>query len=312
MGVFNLGGVIGALRPPKLKRIEYSKPLMTELEGPALQNVSNVYGQNVKDVGLFSGDVTDAINQIKAFAPEDQAYISSLLGRQSAYDPMETYRTLRRENLGALNEQAGFLTQQGRRAESEALARLGMGGGRGSSYQDILRQGRVNTAIAPITSQIFGSLGSDTYNLSNLRGQDIAQTLGLLDARTQIPQRTLALRTMPMAARTGALNDYLSGLSGLGGTIRGNIAGFKEEEDKLAAAFKAGDEALNSALDIAVSLYGGGMLGGFGGGKPNKSPKPSTPPPRLPFSAAPYPYLPNTPGPMTYPPSLYEIFPPQY
>ena len=70
----------------------------------------------------------------------------------------------------------------------------------------------------------------------------------------------------PLQALQQSRASEISQLGGLSDVARSNLAGFKENRNKWAAAAGAVDQSLNSALDTYLSLYSGGMIGGGGGG----------------------------------------------
>lgn len=264
-GVFNLGGVLDAFSPPKLNRI-YNSP---ELQGQIDTSVGGMTDYRTKagqSLSNFERANRDAINQARRLTQQTEGEVGGLLGglRQASY--LSDRERTREGDLAALNQLLGQLGGGMSRADKAAASRLGYAGRPSSSYMDKQRSSYLGAFGAPIASQIFAGLNPAAAGAASERGANINQQLGLMDYRNQMPLGLAQLELNPLQALQQSRASEIGQLGGLSDVNKSNLAGFKEERNKWAAAAGAVDESLNSALDIAMSLYSGGLVGGGGGG----------------------------------------------
>lgn len=270
------GNLLDSIAPGKTRQHFFNLPLASELQDNAIGNLSQSRTSNLSQLGRFSTDIDRALANIRGLDASDQSTLGGLINNTANQDPLGDYRTIRGENLNALKGLSDVLGNVGRRQQSLNLASMGLGGGAGSSYQDILNQSRVNTAIAPIANSIFNNLATDATSVNNSRLNNLAATLGLMSERANVPVRGLNLRALPINLQNLIDNQYLLGLDTIGNTSRNNTAGFEYRQSPLGAA----GGLLDGLIDTALSAYtmglggsggggGGGMFGGmFGGGQP--------------------------------------------
>lgn len=279
MGVFNFGSMLGAFKgTPKYKSIFL--PYDPEVRKQTVSQLDTLGKDQALDSDIFSTLRARNEGLGNQYAEDSQSFASllkSMAGQGT--DPYAGYERLRSGNLGALDKWKTNLMDYGSAYDKLAGARVGNGGSPGSSYMSILNQDRAGRNISPILSQIFGNLGRDT---ATLEGSSLADKM----FRTQLPQRSLDLlagsNELPlreMAARTksrglgAAILDALENIS-KSNSARGTQR-IRTGLDRWSDFGKAADEGLNSALDLVMSMYGGGsggllsglMGGGKGGGK---------------------------------------------
>jgi hypothetical protein len=264
-GVFNLGGILDAFSPPKTERV-YTSP---ELQGEINTTIGGM-GQYRTQAGQSLSDYEkanrEAINQARRLGAQTEGEIGGLLGglRQSSY--MTDRERTRSGDLAALNQLLGQMGGGMSRADKAAASRLGYAGRPSSSYMDKQRSSYLGAFGAPIASQIFAGLNPAAAGAATERGANVAQQLGLMDYRSQIPLGYAQMELNPLQALQQSRASEISQLGGLSDVAKSNLAGFKEQRNKWAAAAGAVDQSLNSALDTYMSLYSGGMIGGGGKG----------------------------------------------
>jgi len=264
-GVFNLGGVLDAFSPPKLNRI-YNDPALQGQIDTSVGGMTDYRNKAGQSLSNFEKANREAINESRRLSQLTEGEVGGLLGglRQASY--LSDRERTRQGDLAALNQLLGQLGGGMSRADKAAASRLGYAGRPSSSYMDKQRSSYLGAFGAPIASQIFAGLNPAAAGAASERGANINQQLGLMDYRNQLPLGIAQMELNPLQALQQSRASEIGQLGGLSDVSRSNLAGFKEERNKWAAAAGAVDESLNSALDIALSLYGGGMLGGMGGG----------------------------------------------
>lgn len=265
MAIANLGGMLGALMPPKLNRITYSSDLDKALNATTAGLGAYRTAQDA-DLGRLTDELGRATQNLRGLEGQDQSILGQLIG-QNQVDPMNTYREIGAYQTGVLDKLAKDLSGMGRSQDNALMARFGLGGRSGGTYQTNSIVDRLSKNLAPYYAQTLGNLGRDTGIVTGARTEGVGNVLDLINARAGVPMRTVGIQALPSQQRTQNLQSEIAALLGLGEGYRGNTAGFKEEKNKWAAFADAADEGINSALDTAMSLYSGGMTGGmFGGG----------------------------------------------
>jgi hypothetical protein len=217
-------------------------------------------------LGSYEAANRRAIQEAQRLGAQTEGEIGSLLGGLRGASYMSDRERTRQGDLAALNTLLGQLGGGMSRADKAAASRLGYAGRPSSSYMDKQRSSYLGAFGAPIASQIFAGLNPAAAGAAAERGANVRQQLGLMDYRNQIPAGLAEMELNPLQALQAARQSEIAQLGGLSDVARSNLAGFKENRNKWAAAAGAVDQSLNSALDTYMSLYSGGMLGGGGGG----------------------------------------------
>lgn len=266
--LFNLGGIIGSFARPKEEQIFLNNPLQQQI-GKTTDSLDAFRSGNAADLAKMGLEVDQASGQIKALAPGDTATLTGLIN-QGAEDPFTTYRNVGDYQFGVLGKLSKDLAGQGKAQDNAMLARLGLGGRGGSTYQTNSILDRISRNLAPVYAGALGNLGRDTGTIVSGRTTGAANVLNLIGQRAAIPTRTIPLLNLVGDRRAQNLSDEIAAESGLGNAARTNYLGTKVTPNKWAAAASAVDDSLNSAVDtvgsLASSYLGGGMLGGLGGG----------------------------------------------
>ena len=265
MGVFALGDILNAAMPPKLKQISYSDQLKTALEG-AIPKANNVYDANQFDIGEFSKALATARAKGQSMQAGDIGLLDLATNRLAKTGGVDTYKNLANFNYDLVGKAAKDVAGIGSGAQNLMLSRLGYGGRGPSTYTSATLLDRISQNLAPLYSgALTGANAATNTALSN----DRANASSLIDTiaeKAGIPYRDAQTYLLPGQARNVDLNSLIQSLTGVGQGIKSNTAGFKEEKNKVAAAFQAADGGLNSILDTALSAYTGGLAGGGGGG----------------------------------------------
>lgn len=267
-GVFNLGGILDAFSPPKTERV-YTSP---ELQGQLTTTIGGMDQYRTKAgqaLTNYEAANRKAIEESKRLGTQTEGEIAGLLGGLRGQSFLADRERVRQGDLAALQGLLGQLGGGMSKADKAAASRLGYAGRPSSSYMDKQRSSYLGAFGAPIASQIFGGLTSAAVGAGQERGANVNQQLGLMGYRNQIPLGLAQMELSPLQALQAARQNEIAQLGGLSDVARSNLAGFKENRNKWAAAAGAVDQSLNSALDTYMSAYSGGMLGGgqglFGG-----------------------------------------------
>lgn len=263
-GIFMLGDVLNAIKPPKLSQVKYSDALGSQLDNTT-NSLTGYRASQAGDLAKYGAALDEATGKVKALEAGDNSVLAQLIA-SSNQDPMDTYRGVGDYQFGVLDKLSKSIAGQGRAQDNALLAQFGAGGRGGSTYQTNSILDRLTRNLAPVYAGALSNLGRDTGTIVNGRTTNAGNVMNLLNARAGIPLRTLPLQTATMDQRTQNLMDEIAAEGGLGQNYRTNSAGFKEEKNKWAGALQAIDSGLNSAVDTALSLYTGGLSGGIGGG----------------------------------------------
>ena len=263
-GIFMLGDVLSAIKPPKLSQVKYSDALGKQLDNTT-NSLTGYRANQAADLSKYGQALDEATGKVKALEAGDNSVLAQLIA-SSNQDPMDTYRGVGDYQFGVLDKLSKSIAGQGRAQDNALLAQFGAGGRGGSTYQTNSILDRLTRNLAPVYAGALSNLGKDTNTIVNGRTTNAGNVVNLLNTRAGIPLRTLPLQTATMDQRTQNLMDEIAAEGGLGNNYRTNSAGFKEEKNKWAAFGDAADSSINSAIDTRLSLYTGGLSGGGGGG----------------------------------------------
>lgn len=265
MGVFNLGGVVGAFAKPKLKRIYLSDKLQGQID-TSTGRMDGYRGAMDKSLTNYESGMAENIAEQRRLNKMSEGELNADMALEGASDFMGDRERIRSGDLAALGSFMGTMGGTMNKADKLAAARLGYAGRPSSTYLDTARADRVGAYSAPIAQSIFAGLTSGATAADRARGNRLSRRSGLRAERGALPDRITDRMLQPAQARSWAMNDEIGMLGGLSEVNKSNFGGFKEEQNQWAQAIGAVDESLNSALDTAMSLYSGGMMGGGGGG----------------------------------------------
>lgn len=274
-GIFQLGNIISAFAPPK----ETKQYLNDGLTGQIDKTTASLDGfrtGNAADLAKMGLEIDQATGQIKALAPGDMQTIAGLINAGSE-DPFTTYRNVGDYQFGVLDKLSKNLAGQGKSQDNAMLARFGMGGRGGSTYQTNTILDRISKNLSPVYAGALQNIGRDTTGIVQGRTTGAQNVLNLIANRAAIPSRTLPLLTALTDQRANNLSNEIAAESGIGQASRTNYLGTKVTPNKWAAAASAIDDSMNSAVDTGMSLasmyFGGGaggalggIMGGMGGG----------------------------------------------
>lgn len=265
MGVFNVGNMISAFRPPKLERI-YKSPELLGQTNKSIAGMDDYRAAAGRYLGNFEDANTRAKGEVTRLNTQTEGEVNEMLGELKGASFLDDRERTRSGDLAALEGLLGRMGGGMSAADKVAAARLGYAGRPSGTYMDKARQSYLGTFAAPIASTIFGGLTSAAAGASADRDQRAGRRLGLMRYRNDLPLGLADMELAPLRALQQSRGSEISQLGGLADVNNANFGGFKEKEDQWAAFGKAADEGLNSALDTVLSLYSGGMMGGGGGG----------------------------------------------
>lgn len=264
-GIFNFGGLLDAINPGETRQRTFSAPVMDAINSFA-PNLTRSSSRNTADIEDTRRAARDSANVLKGLETDSVNRATGVINRLGSFNPIDTYERIRTGNIASLDDLSKILTSSGRRASSLEAARLGYGGGRNSTYQDILREGRVAAAIAPVAGSIYNNLGRDTAGISGSELAALASVIPALQQRNSLVGRDVPYYALPVSMRDQTDANMVSALSGLANAARSNTAGFEYMPNKGARIGGALDSAINSFIDTAMSLYTGGAAGGGSSG----------------------------------------------
>lgn len=257
---------IGALvaQPPKLNRIEYNKYLTDTINDQAfgLRDLRKI-GNTAADA--YAAALAASTPEIKALQENTIGRLGSLADQYSTFDPTATYERVRGGNIASLADQFVKLASAGEEGDKLALAARGYGGRGPGSYESILRADRISRNIAPVLNTIYGNLGTDTTGLNLNRLANLGNVIPTLAYRDALPGATDARTLLPYEARLSMLGREIPLSTQIAESTRANTAGFKETPNKWASFLDNLGRSMDQGFDAFTSLYGGGMLGAFGG-----------------------------------------------
>lgn len=165
---------------------------------------------------------------------------------------------------GKFNEFRDTSAASGMRDMNIQLARQGIRPG-STGYDRLLNANRITNNLAPAFANTTNAIGRDYGLLANNNMRDTMLRLGLAnnDAITGYYDN-VAYRPIDVAGtRMGMMGANNSIYSGLMDNFMKNIAGYETKETSdWAKGFGVVDNLLNGAVDLYMSAYGGGMMGG--------------------------------------------------
>jgi hypothetical protein len=256
------GATIGQLLggEPKIKPIAYD-PNITQAIPEYLNYLRDTRNLDTQALADYTAAINAARPQLEQLGQEDIRTLGAIINANQQYDPLAAYERLRSGNLAALGRVAGDIAGYGSAADKLALASRGYGGRGPGTYERILRTDRVSKNIAPVVNTIFGNLGRESAGASTDRLNNILNTFAAMQARSERPLAAADVILRPVQARQGTTANTLTNLANIGNTARSNVAGFRQQKSKWQLAGEAGDELVNTYMQ----LYGMGGLGGGGG-----------------------------------------------
>lgn len=264
-----IGGFFGG---PKIKAIEYNKYLNDTINDQAigLRGLRKI-GDTAADA--YAASLTGSTPEFERINADTISRLSGLADQYGTFDPTSTYERVRSGNIASLADQFVNLANYGQEGDKLALAVRGYGGRGPGSYESILRSDRISKNIAPVLNTIFGNLGIDTASLNQNRLQNLAATMGVLQARHGLPDAGAARTLLPYEARLSMLGREIPLSGQVAEATKANTAGYEQTQNKWANFFQQmgratdqlGDFAMNGA-QTALSAYTGGAFGGMGGG----------------------------------------------
>lgn len=267
-GIFNLGGVLNSFLPPKEQK-QFLNDTLTGQIDKTTAGLDDFRTGNAADLAKMGLEIDQATGQIKALAPGDMQTIAGLINAGSE-DPFTTYRNVGDYQFGVLDKLSKNLAGLGRSQDNATLARFGMGGRGGSTFQTNTILDRISKNLSPVYAGALQNIGRDSSGIVQGRTTGAQNVLNLIANRAAIPSRTLPLLTALTDQRANNLSNEIAAETGLGQASRINYLGTKVTPNKWAAAASAVDSSLNSAVDTGMSLasmyLGGGGSKGFGGG----------------------------------------------
>lgn len=266
-GIFALGDILDAALGRKMTQVNYSNDLKSALEA-AIPKANNNYDANQIDIGEFSRALATARAKGQSMQAGDIGLLDLATNRLAKTGGVDTYKDLANFNYDLVGRAAKDVAGIGSGAQNLMLSRLGYGGRGPSTYTTATLLDRVSQNLAPLYS---GALSGANAATNTAMSNDRANASSLIDTiaeKAGIPYRDAQTYLLPGQARNQDLAALIASLNGVGSGIKSNTAGFKEEKNKWAGVGQAIDGSLNSALDMALSAYTGGMAGGGGGGGP--------------------------------------------
>lgn len=264
MGVFNGGELLRSFMPDKYERRYNSDTLQGEIDKTTKGMDAYRTGQ-AKTLDDYTAASARGVAWREKYAPANEAELNTMLAAEKNYDFLGDRERARSGDIAALEGVLGRLGGGMSKADKIGAARLGYAGRPSSGYLDRARNSYLGAfAQQPLNTILAGSTNA-AQQAGNARRANVAQRLGLIDKRASLMDDIADQVLNPARARTAMLNDEIGALSGLGGVYKQNLAGWEKKVNPWVGAASAIDESLNSALDIVMEYYGGGM-GGMGGG----------------------------------------------
>lgn len=210
----------------------------------------------------FSKDYLAGSGQAKENAQLGQDYLRGLLTNQP--DQFKNYTDIGNYLYGKLDDFSSSLKDSGLRDMNARLAGLGIRPG-STGYDRLLNATRITNNLAPAFANTTNAIGND---YSRLAGQDFVNTLlrtNLVntDALNAALDRVYARPLNVANARMGQFQQNQDLLGNMANFHKINTAGFETKETSdLAKGLGVVDNLLNGVVDLYMSAYGGGMMGG--------------------------------------------------
>jgi hypothetical protein len=258
-----LGGILDAFMPGKTETRYFSNDLNRQAQ-QSIQAMPQYREAQGQDLSRYTGALNRAVPQVEALGAGDTSLLGQLIGQRTG-SAMDTYRDVSDTQMGMLDRIVGSIANQGRGAMNQNLARLGYGGRGGSSFETNMLLDRIAGNIAPVAGQMMGNIGRDAMAMEGANTGRLADIMGLVNARSNIPLRTADLMLAPSEARNRMLMNEIMALGGLGDVNRGNVAGFEYRQNPWAAAAGSVEKRFDQGMDRIFGLLGGGGGGGGGG-----------------------------------------------
>lgn len=211
----------------------------------------------------FKQDYLAGSGQAMENAKLGQDYLRGLLSKGNP-DQFSNYQQVGDYLYGKLDSFSNSLKDSGLRDMNARLAGLGIRPG-STGYDRLLNANRITNNLAPAFANTTNAIGND-YN--RLAQNDFAQTAlrtGLItnDSLNQAMDRVYARPLNVANARMDQFGQNNKLLMDMVNSHRANTAGFETKETSdLAKGLGVVDNLLNGVVDLYMSAYGGGMMGG--------------------------------------------------
>ena len=125
-GIFMLGDVLSAIKPPKLSQVKYSDALGQQLDDTT-NSLTGYRANQAADLSKYGTALDEATGKVKALEAGDNSVLAQLIA-SSNQDPMDTYRGVGDYQFGVLDKLSKSIAGQGRAQDNALLAQFGAGG----------------------------------------------------------------------------------------------------------------------------------------------------------------------------------------
>jgi hypothetical protein len=270
-----LGEIIGAFGKTKTTQQLYNEALGKAITGSA-EAVAGNRALSDQDIAAYGAASKGAAARTEGLVGQDNATMAGMIGRAAGYDPMAAYRGIGDYQTGLFNQFAKGLANQGKAAQNLQFARMGYGGGSGSTYTGRSVMDRISGNLAPAYASILGNLGRDTSLLNQAQLGQTSAASNLMNQRIAAQGAPAQYLLNPALARAQMASQESANLGQLAGAARGNTAGFRAEQNlvgKLGGAIAAGEQ---QALDLASSAMAAGLFSPKPPQMPAYQPPPAT------------------------------------
>jgi hypothetical protein len=226
------------------------------------RNFSKPGGEQEQLYQQYRDAILGSQGQANENARIGQDYLRGLLQNQP--DQFQRYSQIGDYLYGKLDSFSNSLKDSGLRDMNSRLAGLGIRPG-STGYDRLLNATRITNNLAPAFANTTNAIGND---YARLAGQDFNNTL----LRTNLVQGDALNRAMDQAfarpltvadVRFNQLSNNNRLFTDMVNAMRANTAGFETKETSdWAKGIGVVDNLLNGIVDLYMSAYGGGMMGG--------------------------------------------------
>lgn len=253
-----VGEIIGAFGKTKTTQQLYNKALDRAITGSA-EAVGANRALNEQDLAAYGTASRGAAARTEGLLGQDNATMAGMIGKAAGYDPMAAYRGVGDYQTSLFNQFAKGLANQGKAAQNLQFARMGYGGGSGSTYTGRSVMDRISGNLAPAYASILGNLGRDTTLLNQAQLGQTQAAAGLMGQRLGAQGAAAQYMLNPALARSQMASQESANLGQLAGAAKGNTAGFRAEQNlvgKLGSAIAAGE---GQVMDLATAALSSGI-----------------------------------------------------